>query len=369
MPPIESADVLKALGRVVHPDVHKPIVQIGLVENVSVSNGTVQVEMRLPSPWPLGQALKSEIEAAIKALPGGNMQGVEFKTSWVVPGREVTSEDPIGSVKNIVLVLSGKGGVGKSTVAANVAMSLVRAGAAVGLLDADMYGPSMPTMFGIEARPRAVDGKIEPVVRFDLKLMSLGFLLEDPKAAVIWRGPMLHHALTQFFTDVSWGKLDYLVCDLPPGTGDVALTIAQRVQATGAVVVTTPQDVALADVYKSISMCQKVNIPILGVVENMSSFVCPHCDKETDIFGTEGGKKAAAFAQAPLLGRIPIDPRIRVGGDAGTPVVVSAPESSVARAFDAVAERLAAAIGAIHIGRRGTLSAKTQTTTRLPIVR
>jgi ATP-binding protein involved in chromosome partitioning len=247
-------------------------------------------------------------------------------------------------VKNVILVMSGKGGVGKSTCATNLALALKRAGHRVGLLDADIYGPSIPTMLGVMGRPVSSDGKtIDPLERFGVKLMSIGFLLEDPKAAVIWRGPMLHGALQQFLNDVNWGELDFLVLDLPPGTGDVALTLSQRVKVTGAVVVTTPQQVATDDVFKSVSMCQKVNIPVLGVVENMSFFIDPAGLKH-ELFGKGGGQAVADFAHAPLLGQVPIDQSVREWGDKGTPVVQAAPESSVAQAFIAIAEGLVAIV-------------------------
>ena len=225
-------------------------------------------------------------------------------------------------------------------------------GARVGLLDADMYGPSVPTMLGVSGRPGSLDGqRFQPLERFGVKLMSIGFLLEDPRSAVVWRGPMLQNALLQFLRDVDWGELDYLVLDLPPGTGDIALTISQKVRTTGAIIVTTPQEVALQDVYKSVSMAQKVGISLLGVVENESYFVCDGCSKKHEIFGSGGGQKIADFAAAPLLGQIPMDPAIREWGDAGTPVVEAAPESLVGKAFLEVAERLTGRISAHNLGR------------------
>jgi ATP-binding protein involved in chromosome partitioning len=257
-----------------------------------------------------------------------------------VPARTVAPDDPIPEVKNVVLVMSGKGGVGKSTVATNLALALSRMGTRVGLLDADIYGPSIPTMLGITGQPLSDGKQIQPLERFGVKLMSIGFLLEDPKAAVVWRGPMLHGALMQFLNDVAWGALDFLLLDLPPGTGDIALTLSQKIRASGAVIVTTPQEVALQDVYKSVSMCQKVGIPLLGVVENQSYFVCDGCTKRHELYGSGGGQRVADFAQAPLLGQIPLHPSVREWGDAGTPVVQAAPGSDTAKAFVAVAERL-----------------------------
>ena len=224
-----------------------------------------------------------------------------------LPGRSIGPDDPLPTVKNVVLVMSGKGGVGKSTTATNLTMAFQRRGYRVGLLDADIYGPSIPTMFGISGRPVSLDGKtIEPLTRFGVKLMSIGFLMEDPKAAIVWRGPMLHGALMQFLKDVNWGELDFLFLDLPPGTGDVALTLSQKVKATGAIIVTTPQPVATDDVFKSVSMCEKVNISVLGVVENMSFFMDPAGIKH-ELFGKGGGQAVADFAKAPLLGQIPIE--------------------------------------------------------------
>jgi ATP-binding protein involved in chromosome partitioning len=258
----------------------------------------------------------------------------------VLHGRSVAPEDPLPTVNNIVLVMSGKGGVGKSSVATNVAMALGRIGYRVGLLDADIYGPSIPTMLGISGRPVSMDGKtIEPLARFGVRLMSIGFLLENPKEAVIWRGPMLHGALQQFMKDVNWGELDFLIMDLPPGTGDVALTLSQRVKATGAIIVTTPQPVATDDVFKSVSMCKKVGITVLGVVENMSWFI-DSAGVRHELFGQGGGQAVAEFAEAPLLGQVPFEPAVREWGDKGTPVVQAAPSSAASQAFVAIAERV-----------------------------
>ncbi|HEY3256079.1 MAG TPA: Mrp/NBP35 family ATP-binding protein [Polyangiaceae bacterium] len=261
-------------------------------------------------------------------------------TEPVIAAREIGPDDPVPGVKHVILIMSGKGGVGKSTVASNLALALSRMGHSVGLLDADIYGPSIPTMFGITGQPMSDGKQIQPLERFGIKLMSIGFLLEDPKAAVVWRGPMLHGALLQFLKDVNWGTLDFLLLDLPPGTGDVSLTLSQKVRSTGAVIVTTPQEVALQDVYKSVSMAQKVGIPLLGVVENESYFICDGCEKRHELFGSGGGQSVADYAKAPLLGQIPLHPSVRQWGDAGTPVVQAAPASETALAFVAVATKL-----------------------------
>jgi ATP-binding protein involved in chromosome partitioning len=260
--------------------------------------------------------------------------------------RTAGPDDPVPGALHVVLVMSGKGGVGKSTTATNLALALARTGHRTGLLDADIYGPSIPTMLGVTGRPVSSDGKtIEPLERFGLKLMSIGFLLEDPKAAVIWRGPMLHGALQQFLKDVAWGDLDFLVLDLPPGTGDVALSLSQRLGVTGAIMVTTPQPVATDDVYKSVSMCKKVNIPVLGIVENMSWFV-DTAGVRHELFGKGGGQAVAEFAEAPLLAQVPIDQSVREWGDKGTPVVQAAPDSEVGRVFLQLAEKLVTVVEA-----------------------
>jgi ATP-binding protein involved in chromosome partitioning len=287
----------------------------------------------------------------------------------VFPSREIGADDPVPEAKNVVLVMSGKGGVGKSTVATNLALALKKQGAAVGLLDADIYGPSIPTMLGITGQPLAQDGRIIPLERHGIKLMSIGFLLEDPKSAVVWRGPMLQGAVVQFLKDVNWGKLDFLLLDLPPGTGDVALTLSQRVRSNGAVIVTTPQEVALQDVYKSVSMCQKVGIPIVGVVENESYFVCDGCSKKHELFGSGGGQKIADFAQAPLLGQIPLNPAVREWGDAGTPIVEALPSSESAQAFLSVAQSLVEVLGAQSSGGLLSIDRSGGVNRRLPIAR
>jgi ATP-binding protein involved in chromosome partitioning len=286
-----------------------------------------------------------------------------------LPSRDPAPDDPVPTSKAVVLVMSGKGGVGKSTVAANLAIALKRLGATVGLLDADMYGPSVPTLFGIHGQPPTDGQKIRPLERHGIKLMSIGFLLEDSKAAVVWRGPMLHGALVQFLKDVAWGDLDVLLLDLPPGTGDIALTLSQKVRSSGAVIVTTPQEVALQDVYKSVSMAEKVGIPVLGVVENESYFICDGCEKRHELFGNGGGQKIADFAHAPLLGQIPLEGAVREWGDAGVPIVEAAPGSSASKAFIEVAERLVEELRARVGGAPVTIDRSGGTNRRLPVSR
>lgn len=258
------------------------------------------------------------------------------------PSQEQTNLIP--GVKHVFAISSGKGGVGKSTVAANLACALALAGAKVGLLDADIYGPNIPMMMGVTKPPEQKDGKIAPAESHGVKLISMGFFVPE-ETAVVWRGPMVHTAIQQLFRDVLWGELDYLLIDLPPGTGDAQLTLTQLVPLTGAVTVTTPQEVALHDVRKGMMMFQKVNVPLLGIVENMSYFLCGHCGERTDIFSTGGGERAATKLGIPFLGRIPIDPAIRDGGDSGHPIVVADPASPQAAAFHDIAKKIMEALG------------------------
>ena len=241
------------------------------------------------------------------------------------------------SIEIAIAVASGKGGVGKSTVAVNISVALAKTGAKVGLLDADIYGPSMPMMFGIDERPIVENDRLIPFEKFGIKIMSLGFVL-DVDTPVIWRGPMVVRAIEQMLGDVEWGALDYLIVDLPPGTGDAQLTLSQKVPLSGAVIVSTPQDIALIDARKGLAMFQKVNVPVLGIVENMSTFVCPHCGESTDVFKRGGAERTAEELDSTFLGRIPLDPAIVAGGDAGEPIVVTEPDSSHAAAFGKVAE-------------------------------
>jgi ATP-binding protein involved in chromosome partitioning len=344
MPDVTVAAVQEALASVLDPDTHEPVTKVGMISEVKVEGDQVSFAVDLGTS---GSAKRETLGGAFrKAIAALGAKSVEIHWSGELGGREVAAGDPMPGVKNIVLVMSGKGGVGKSTCATNLTLALKRAGHRVGLLDADIYGPSIPTMLGVMGRPVSSDGKtIDPLERFGVKLMSIGFLLEDPKQAVIWRGPMLHGALQQFLNDVNWGELDFLLLDLPPGTGDVALTLSQRAKVTGAVIVTTPQTVATDDVFKSVSMCQKVNIPLLGVVENMSFFL-DSAGVRHELFGKGGGQAVAEFAGAPLLGQVPIDQTVREWGDKGTPVVQAMPASSVSQAFVQIAERLVDVIAA-----------------------
>ncbi|MFW5921579.1 MAG: P-loop NTPase [Polyangiales bacterium] len=349
--------VTEALSKVVDPTFERTLGELETLESVEVEGSAVKARVRLTSP---SEEIREQMRERIgEALDPLGVEQAEIDWAVRVPTRDASGEDPIPTVRNVILVMSGKGGVGKSTVAVNLALALKRAGTRVGLLDADIYGPSVPTLMGIMGHPTSKDGKkIEPLERFGVKLMSIGFLLEDPKQAVVWRGPMLHGALQQFLTDVNWGELDYLVLDLPPGTGDVALTLAQKCKVTGSVIVTTPQEVALQDVYKAVSMCDKLGIPVLGVVENMSYFVDTAGVKH-ELFGSGGGQKVADQAKAPLLGQVPIDPKVREWGDDGMPVVQAAPGSDSGKAFAEVADALATRIAVEHFQRGGGTRAPT----------
>ncbi|MBS2025813.1 MAG: Mrp/NBP35 family ATP-binding protein [Deltaproteobacteria bacterium] len=307
-----------------------------------LDGGGVRVHLELPTPAsPHKKALEESIRARLTASGASRVEVAFTARVRPSPMKGKNPNDLVPTVKNVVLVGSGKGGVGKSTVSANLAIALAQQGAKVGLLDADIYGPSVPLMMGLfGAKPNATGGKVDPLVSYGVKVISIGFFV-DPDQAMIWRGPMLHGALVQLLRDVNWGELDYLILDLPPGTGDIQLTIAQQVSVSGAVVVTTPQDVALADAIKAKTMFDKVNIPVLGMVENMSGFVCPHCNHETDIFSKGGAEEAAKKLAVPFLGRVPLNLAVRTGGDDGKPVVHDRPELAEAVALVKIAQNVA----------------------------
>jgi ATP-binding protein involved in chromosome partitioning len=343
---VTEQKILEAMSGVMDPELNVSLVKAGMVKDVRISGGSVKLKIELTTPaCPLKGKIQSDTEKAIRAVDGVTGIDIEWGAQVRAAPAGMGKDNLLPNVKNVVLVGAGKGGVGKSTVALNLAASLARMGAKVGLLDADFYGPSIPLMTGLtKAKPASRDGKtIEPLEAHGLKLMSIGFLVE-PDQALIWRGPMLHGALTQLVRDVNWGALDYLILDLPPGTGDVALSLSQNVRASGAVLVTTPQDVALADVVRAKQMFDKVHIPVLGIVENMSQFVCPHCNKSTPIFHHGGGRKAAELFGISFLGEIPLELKVREAGDAGTPIVVAAPDSHEAQAFAEMAQKIAGRI-------------------------
>jgi ATP-binding protein involved in chromosome partitioning len=342
---ITEGDVLQALKSVIDPDLKQDVVTLGMIKDLSIKSEKVTFTFELTTPsCPLKDELEKAALDAVEPIAGKGNVRINM-TARVAQHNDSARSAILPNVKNTIAVASGKGGVGKSTVAANLAVQLAKDGAKVGLIDADIYGPSIPMMFGLKnTRPEAmaVDGKPKmiPVEREGVKIMSIGFLVE-PDTAVVWRGPMASGALKQFMTEVVWGELDYLIFDLPPGTGDIQLTLVQTIPLTGAVIVTTPQDVALADARKGIKMFEKVHVPILGIVENMSYFECKKCGTREEIFAHGGGAKAAIEFGVPFLGELPIQTSIREGGDAGSPIVVSQPESPAGKSFAMIAGALA----------------------------
>jgi len=339
-----------ALRGIRYPGMSRDIVSFGFVRKVDLDGSSTAILLEMSTHNPeAAEATRAAAEAAVKAVDGIGGVAVHLNVSEP-PKREAvkkgitTDSNLLPEVKKVIAVASGKGGVGKSTVAANLAVTLAQMGYRVGLLDADIYGPSVPTMFGIFERPVADDAEtLRPFVKFGVKLMSLGFLLETD-TPVIWRGPMVMKALEQMLGQVSWGALDYLILDLPPGTGDVQLTLTQRVPLAAAVIVTTPQDVALIDARKGLAMFRKVEVPIAGIIENMSYFCCPNCGHEAEIFKRGGGRRTAELLGCPFLGAIPLDPEIVAGGDAGKPIVVAQPEGRHAEVFRELAAAVIAQI-------------------------
>ncbi len=352
---VQEVDIFNALSKVMDPDLNTDIVKAGMIKDLRIDGQNVSLKIELTTPaCPVKDELQKNAERELKAVPGIGTLKIEM-TSRVraAPKGKDAKDTMLPGVKNVVLVGAGKGGVGKSTVALNVAVALARHGAKVGLLDADFHGPSVPVMTGIKRKPVSRDGKLlEPLEAHGIKVMSIGFLVEADQA-LIWRGPMIHGALTQLVRDVDWGELDYLILDLPPGTGDVPLTVAQQVRSAGAVLVTTPQDVALADVIRAKQMFDKLHIPVLGIVENMNQFICPHCGKCTHIFDVGGGRKASEMMDVAFLGEIPLDLKIRQGGDRGLPIVAGHPESAEAGAFMKIAQHVAARISQENATRQG----------------
>ena len=334
--------ILEAIAPVQEPEIGRGLVELKMIPTVEITGRDVALTVERLSPMtPHQERLEAELRAALATIPDLGNVSIRWTTKVRASGGGKSDAEPMKGVKNTIAVASGKGGVGKSTVAVNLAVTLAQAGASVGLLDADVYGPSMPLMMGETAKPLMRDGKIVPLEAHGVKVMSIGFLL-DPEKALIWRGPLVAQLITQFLNDVFWGELDYLVLDLPPGTGDVQLTLVQKIPISGAVIVTTPQEVALADAVKGLKMFQEVKTTVLGIVENMSGFVCPCCGETTPIFGEGGGKRTAEQYEVALLGQIPIEPAVREGGDTGVPVVVGHPDSATAQAFHHAAERVAA---------------------------
>ena len=341
--------VLGALSAIIDPDLHRDIVSLGMIKNLTIepndqgAHVTFTFELTTPA-CPVRDQFRSQAEAAVMNIPGVSHVDVTM-TANVRQGAPAAGAGQLNlpNVKNIIAVGSGKGGVGKSTIAANLATALARTGASVGLLDADVYGPSVPALMGIHDAVRAEDKRLIPNEAHGVKLMSLGFLT-DPNRPIIWRGPMVGQAVKQMLSDVQWGDLDYLLVDLPPGTGDAPLTLIQAIPLSGVVVVTTPQDVALGIATKTLTMFRNLRVPVLGIVENMSGYTCPQCGHHDDIFSHGGGQTAAGEMNVPFLGEVPLDVTIRVSGDQGTPVPVSHPDSDHSAPFEQIARKLAAQV-------------------------
>jgi ATP-binding protein involved in chromosome partitioning len=341
-------NIIEALRHVYDPDLHKDIVSLNFVQDVETNGHDVKFKLVLTTPaCPIREQFISECKRVLKSSIEG-IGNIEIQLASNVAAQLNSQKEAIlPGVKNTIAVASGKGGVGKSTVAVNLAVSLALDGAKVGLVDADVYGPSIPLMFGMDERPIVENDKLVPLEKYNVKVMSIGFLV-DADQAVIWRGPMASGAVKQFMSDVEWGELDYLVFDLPPGTGDIQLTLVQTIPLTGAVIVTTPQQIALADARKGLVMFNRVDVPVLGIIENMSYYACTHCGYREDIFDAGGGKKISNDLKVPFLGEIPISTKIRFGGDKGTPIVIAEPDSPQSKEIRQIARNLAAQVSIIN---------------------
>jgi len=344
----KKEDILEALKVVIDPDLKKDIVSLGFIKEMVIDGSSVSFDLELTTP---ACPLKAELEKGAReaALTVDGVENVKVNVTSSVrkagPGGMTAPkiENLIPSVKNVIAVASGKGGVGKSTVSVNLALAMAAEGAKVGLLDLDIYGPSIPMMMGIQEKPKNVDNKMAPVENHGVRMMSLGFLVPNNEP-LIWRGPMVMSAVEQLLKDVAWGDLDYLFIDLPPGTGDAQLSLTQKAHISGAVIVTTPQDVALLDATKGLAMFKKTNVEVFGIIENMSFYLCPNCGERSEIFSHGGARKASEKENVPFLGEIPINLNIREGGDNGSPIVISDPEGPVANRFREMAKALAARI-------------------------
>jgi ATP-binding protein involved in chromosome partitioning len=341
--------VLSSLKKVVDPELHKDIVSMGMIKDLVITDGKVSFTLELTTPaCPFNDDIEQDVRTAISSI---GVKDLDLRiTARVMEGRAISMDELIPDVKNIIAVASGKGGVGKTTIAVNLALALARSGAKTGLLDADVYGPSVPLMLGAEEAPQVLDNKIQPPTVEGIKVISMGFFYEQSQQAGIYRGPIVSGIVKQFLTDVQWGSLDYLIIDLPPGTGDAPLTMAQTIPVTGIIIVTTPQDVAMNVAVKALGMFSKLNVPIVGVIENMSYFQCPHCSERINIFGEGGGRKISEKFDIPFLGEIPLFPQIMEGSDKGKPVIISDPNSIQAIALRKMASITAGRISVIAAG-------------------
>jgi ATP-binding protein involved in chromosome partitioning len=342
MPPtVNSEQVIDALRQVIDPELHKDIVSLNMVQNVVVGeDNRVTLTIMLTTPaCPLKNKIKADVTDAVMSIEGVTDVDIEMSARVRSDGLKRQVDLPI---KNIIAVSSGKGGVGKSTIAVNLAVALQRSGARVGIMDADIYGPNLPTMMGVTEPPSSDGERITPPVSFGVKVISIGFFV-PPDQPLIWRGPMLHNAIRQFAMDVEWGDLDYLIVDLPPGTGDVQLSLTQHLPLSGGIIVTLPQQVSLEDARRGLYMLEKLEVPVLGVIENMSYLETADGER-IDVFGSGGGKQLADEAGVPFLGEIPMDPQVRIGGDQGEPIVIAQPETPAAKALQSIAEQMAASL-------------------------
>lgn len=339
---LNEASVLEALKAVRDPDLNRDIVTLKFIKNLRIDGGRVSFAIELTTPaCPVKDQMREQARAVVAAIPGVTAVEIEMTAQVRAAISPDMTKAPVPGVKNIIAVGAGKGGVGKTTVAVNLAIALSQCGGRVAMIDGDIYGPNVPLMLGINTQLTTDGNKIVPAEQYGIKLVSMAFLTGDD-APVIWRGPMLHGVIQQFFREVQWENIDYLIVDMPPGTGDIALSLSQTVPVAGSVVVTTPQTVSVADTRRAVRMYQKLNIPTLGLIENMSHFVCPSCRHESDIFGKGGGEALAEELTVPFLGRIPIYEPIRIGGDTGVPITIGEKTSPAAESFRRVAERLAA---------------------------
>jgi ATP-binding protein involved in chromosome partitioning len=337
-----QTQIMAQLATVNEPELHKDLVTLNMIQDLKIEKHTAFFRLVLTTPaCPLKDQILSEARAAVLSVDG--IEDVQIEVDTSVPVDRRVSGQLNLAIRNLIAVSSGKGGVGKSTVAANLAVALKQSGARVGLMDADILGPNLPIMMGVDRMPPPNGARLVPAEAYGVQIMSMGFLV-DPNKPMIWRGPMLHSAIRQFFTDVDWGELDYMVIDLPPGTGDVQLSLAQSVPLTGAIVVTQPQEVALADARRGLVMFEHVKVPIIGVVENMSG----------DFFGEGGGEKLAQERGVPYLGSVPLEPQVRIGGDSGQPIVFAAPDSPAALALRGIAERVAARVSVLTLNQDDT---------------
>ena len=338
--------VLTSLKKVIDPELHKDIVSMGMIKEMAINNNKISFTLELTTPaCPFNSEIEQDVRNAISDL---GIKDLDLKvTARVMEGRSISLDELLPGVKNIIAVASGKGGVGKTTVSVNLALALAKTGAKVGLLDADIYGPSVPLMLGLKDSPQVVDGKIQPPVSDGVKIISMGFFYEQSQQAGIYRGPIISGIIKQFLTDVNWGEIDYLIIDLPPGTGDAPLTIAQTIPITGILVVTTPQEVAMNVAVKAIGMFNKLNVPIIGVIENMSYLECPHCHSNIHIFGKGAGQKISDQFKIPYIGDIPLHPQIMHGSDIGKPVIISDPESKQTKSFLKISKLVAGRVSVL----------------------